>query len=1209
MPSVIKDFCAGGALLTFEEPEAAAWAKGPDRGDGLVIQLRLESGIKQLRGYVAHVGEGVIGVVFSDPSPEVLDQLRRIARVPRLTMPVSDKVRRILLVLYTQAARYYQYSFGEFERRAEQDLVEAASNTQSLSEQRVLGDALKAFRQQRLLIRQRYHHTLQSGISQFDAGPLPPQRKDASDFALDDKEQFEEWLAMRVMVSRVESRCLGELRLLQTRLDSMTQAPPGRQFNPFACAFLCHSFQQALEAASPSPAIEKVYYRTFEQTVLAGLHALYTDLNATLVSHGILPNLAPLPDLTRSDSDSQRPTAVKPDPTMPLAAVNVKPVRTIRTAAELFAILERPLPAADVSSLTFRPLTAALGRLSLNLLDDTHTGQGALLSAGESEELLLAVAAGNDQRSWRERLEDAASEQGRSLTPSALGACYLVDSLFPVLLKQQRMSADMAAEVSQLALPLLRLLLRDEDLLAREHSPVRQVFNTLFTLARESETLQPADRGLLSSVVERLVKAEPPTLAVFAVVLPGLRELQARLELAYRMNLERLVRHAAGERRLLQARSRVQQELDSRLAGHNVPKVALSLLEAGWQDLLVNNLVRFREESSAWKNAWQVLDDLLALARNPDRKFDWQELFGRIKAGLEPFATTHSAFQGKALAELEDLVLFIHSPSTATLATVRVPPKHGESLDENEMRWLEKWIERARRLNRGDVMEVRHKGGEAERLELAWVADDHSRFVFADHHGEKLQDFTLRELVMLMRNGNALLVNRQSLPPLDAATEVLARDLHELIMWHATHDILTGLPNQQEFGRVAEAAVYRAKSARAHHVLVMIAIDYFLELMHRLGKEDGDKLLQDVAHLIAKPLKPNASLARVGEDSFLLLLEDCDLGEAQQLLSLRLGELGAAKFNAGGKPQRVSASAGLCDITYTSESYASVLQAAETACNLARSKGGQRIEIHRPDDAELQRRDGVMALVEKLNMALQNDRMQLRCQRIGAVDAARARQELPFYEVLLGMQDVAGEQLPPDVFVQTAERHNRMQAVDRWVIDNSFRWAADHPEKMANLGLISINLSGHSLNDMHLLEYIFERMAHWKVEPQKFCFEITETTAIANVADAADLMAELKKCGCRFALDDFGMGHLPSQYLKNLPVDYVKIDGSFVRELDRQGQDDLVVRSINEVAHVMRRQTIAEFVENGEILARLAEIGVDYAQGYGVERPRWLSSL
>jgi diguanylate cyclase (GGDEF)-like protein len=1211
VPGVVKDFCAGGALLTFEEPEAASWAKPPDRGEGLVIQLRLEAGIKQLRGYVAHVGRGVIGVVFSDPPPEILEQLQRIARVPRLTMPVTDKVRRILLVLYTQAARYYQYSFGEFERRAEQDLIEAASNTQSQNEQRVLGDALKAFRQQRLLIRQRYHHTLQSGISQFDAGPLPPQRKDASDFALDDKTQFEEWLAMRVMVSRVESRCLGELRLLQTRLDSMTQAPPGRQFNPFACAFLCHSFQQALEAAGPSPAIEKVFYRAFEQTVLAGVHALYSDLNATLISHGVLPNLVPLPELSRIEQDGLKPTAIKPDPTIPLAALGAAraPARVIRTATELFAILDRPLPVHAAGSEVFRPLTATLGRLSLHLLDNNPGQPGLLLSNGDCEELLLGLGQADANRGWHERLVDAAAEHGRSLSPPALAASYVVDHLFAALFRQERLPADMAAELVRLQQPLLRMLLRDEDLLAREHSPVRQVVNTLVALGRDSATLAAADRALLSAAIERVAQAEPPTLAMFAVVLPGLRELQSRLELAWRMNLERLVRHAAGERRLMQARSRVQQELDARLAGHAVPQVALSLLDAGWQELLVNNLVRFHEDSDAWKNTWQVFDDLLQLARKPDRNVDWQELFGRIKAGLEPYAASHGALQGKALAELEELVLYIHSPATGKLATTRVPPKHGESLDETEMRWLEKWIDRARRLNRGDVVEVRHKGGESERLELAWMAEDHSRFVFADNHGEKLQDFTMRELVMLMRNGNAMLVGRQGLSPLDTATELLARELHEKIMWQASHDSTTGLPNQQEFGRVAEAAVYRAKSARAHHVLVMIAIDYFHELMQRMGKDAGDKLVQDLAHLLAKPLKSSATLARRGDDSFLLLLEDCELSEAQQLLSLRMGELGSTRFMVDGKQQRVSASAGLCDITYTSESYASVLLAAETACHEARNRGGQRIEIHRPDDAELQRRDGVMALVEKLNLALQNDRMQLRCQRIAPVDAARARQELPFYEVLLGMQDVAGEQLPPDVFVQTAERHNRMQAVDRWVIDNSFRWAADHPDKVANLGMISINLSGHSLNDMHLLEYIFERMAYWKVEPQKFCFEITETTAIANMADAADLMAELKKCGCRFALDDFGMGHLPSQFIKSLPVDYVKIDGTFVRELSGQGQDDLVVRSINEVAHVMRRQTIAEFVENTDILARLAEIGVDYAQGYGVERPRWLSSL
>jgi EAL domain-containing protein (putative c-di-GMP-specific phosphodiesterase class I) len=296
-------------------------------------------------------------------------------------------------------------------------------------------------------------------------------------------------------------------------------------------------------------------------------------------------------------------------------------------------------------------------------------------------------------------------------------------------------------------------------------------------------------------------------------------------------------------------------------------------------------------------------------------------------------------------------------------------------------------------------------------------------------------------------------------------------------------------------------------------------------------------------------------------------------------------------------------------MTYTSNTTGRILHAAEEACSQAKTDGGNRIQVYQPDSEELQRRDNVMSWITKLNQALEDERLTLRCQKIQAIDPKRASEELPHYEVLLGMRTEEGEDLPPSEFVQAAERYNRMLAVDRWVVDNTLGWFKDRPTKFDGIGMISINLSGHSLTDPQIMSYVLDKLLDSRVPPQKICFEITETTAITNMADAAELMNELRKIGCRFALDDFGVGHGTYHYLKYLPLDFVKIDGGFVKDIAVDNNDYIMVRSINDLAHYMGLQTIAEYVENDQIMELLAGIGVDYAQGYGVEKPRWLDSL
>ncbi|NNM52642.1 MAG: EAL domain-containing protein [Pseudomonadales bacterium] len=249
-----------------------------------------------------------------------------------------------------------------------------------------------------------------------------------------------------------------------------------------------------------------------------------------------------------------------------------------------------------------------------------------------------------------------------------------------------------------------------------------------------------------------------------------------------------------------------------------------------------------------------------------------------------------------------------------------------------------------------------------------------------------------------------------------------------------------------------------------------------------------------------------------------------------------------------------------------------------------------------------------MAWVSRLNQALDEGRLELRCQMIAPL-SAEAELDGLHYEILLSMQNDDGSLISPGEFMQAAERYNRMQAVDRWVIENVLRWMAVNPEKLAMLGGFSINLSGHSLNDEGLMEFIFQQFSQYDVQRSKLCFEVTETTAIANLADAADFIREMKRIGCKFALDDFGAGMSSYAYLKNLPVDFIKIDGSFIKNLDKDKADYAMVKSIHEMAKLLGKATIAEYVENQAILECLREIGVDFVQGYEIEKPRLLSGL
>ena len=435
------------------------------------------------------------------------------------------------------------------------------------------------------------------------------------------------------------------------------------------------------------------------------------------------------------------------------------------------------------------------------------------------------------------------------------------------------------------------------------------------------------------------------------------------------------------------------------------------------------------------------------------------------------------------------------------------------------------------------------------------------------------------------------------------------RKMEQQLSYVATHDALTGLLNRSEFERQLDASIEYAGKSGDEHVLLHVDIDQ-LKVVNETGSHDaGDDLLRRCSNVFNDCLRDSDAIARLGGDEFGALLKNCTIDSAKVLAGKILSAVKELRFTSGDRVFEISASVGLTLVGEHSRGATQAMSEADLACQAAKDLGGNRAHIYTSSDEELMRRQDEMQWVSRISEAILANRLVLYCQLISPLKP-QDNDSLHF-EVLVRMKDEQGNLIMPDRFLPAAERYNLITGVDRWVITHSFEWYSQHcersPEQCADV--MSINLSGMSICDPAIQRHIMIAMRKYGIPPDSICFEITETAAISNLSAAADFIHELRKLGCRFALDDFGSGLSSFGYLKNLPVDYLKIDGSFVRDMDTDDVNHAMVSAIQQLGSVIGIKTIAEFVENDIIIEMLSELGVDYAQGYALSMPQPLDDF
>ncbi len=471
---------------------------------------------------------------------------------------------------------------------------------------------------------------------------------------------------------------------------------------------------------------------------------------------------------------------------------------------------------------------------------------------------------------------------------------------------------------------------------------------------------------------------------------------------------------------------------------------------------------------------------------------------------------------------------------------------------------------------------------------------------------------SVRPTLLIRRDGNELYIESCASPIRDGSGMVCggvlvfhdvseSRELNRKLSYHASHDILTGLVNRREFESRLERALKSARAREASFALCHIDLDQFKIINDNCGHSAGDALLGQVGALLKSKIRWRDTVARLGGDEFGVLLESCSIEEAIRNAEALREAIRNYKFIWEERTFRLGASVGVVPLSAENEDVASLMSAADSACAAAKENGRNRVYSFQENDIDLMRRRREMQWAARINNALEDSRFEIYRQ---VIQPLQVPDQGLHYELLLRMRDEAGKIVAPDQFITAAERYGLTPNIDRWMIEHALRWLVSEADEREKLAMCSINLSGQSLGDDKFLPFVIEHFHRSGIDASKICFEITETAAIASFSQANRFIHALKELGCRFALDDFGTGLSSFGYLKHFPVDFLKIDGSFVKEILHDPIDREMVRSINEIGHLTGKQTIAEFAENVEIIEMLRSLGVDYAQGFGIATPQ-----
>ncbi|MGK0396502.1 MAG: diguanylate cyclase (GGDEF)-like protein [Candidatus Azotimanducaceae bacterium] len=1071
-------------------------------------------------------------------------------------------------------------------------------------------------------------------------------------------EEFEDWLAIANMISRSERSYEKYLQELRIRLGMLVDSWSHVEANPLGTAVFTHAFDDAIRKVDLSKEIRQKVYSGFEAKAIPLFRKLYVAVAKLLEDSQLFPDIDEdyITPMASRDRSPERGKAPEPEKKVEQTAAQKTEQKdgTEDDADELaedfdlreeLEELRNEVRGRSRSQSSGRASDGASQRRGGRGRRNSDPGNGGRKDIGQAISSLYSTVRGlvsrdapqsdydgdfadfDDIRELLTKMEPAALGQrqraserlsnaaGRPIAPEVMESLGVVENLVDSIETDNMLPGSVKDWVRQLELTLDKVATESDNFLSADEP--HESLEVINQLARLGGAESGSVRRDVDSIVENITRNYDSDPRVFEDALQRLNPIVEKQSRAFTGNVQRTVKASEGQQTLANAQRAVVDELNSRLTGREIPEVLLRLLMPGWRNLMVNTHLRQGENSADWQRHVQALDQVVHHidgTASPDGTPGYmapQELVEYIEQGLDSI----SFEPGQRIPLVNSLRnLLVDGGAGEPVNMVEVPKDSVAEVlgftdvDKKEIRrstildeWAEKpewdrWLDRASNLHVGDWLEFK---GEEQVSIVAWCNEEATNFVFVNRRGVKTHDLMIEELAAKLAKNEAKVMEESDLPLTDRASHRMLQNMHNQLTHQASHDELTGLANRKEFERALERSIQSFKRDQATHVVAILDLDQFKVINNAAGHDAGDEMLKRISRLLEEGLADSEHvLSRLGGNEFGIVINNCAKDSGISVIRQLSDLVKANRFEWGKDVFSLTASFGVVYIDDSAEDALSVMRSADSACEAAKEAGRDRIQLFEPGDTELEKRRDIMSFVSQIDNALKEDRFVLNCQKIQPI--VEGGDDHSHYEILLTVLDENDEPLPPQDFIVAAETYNRMGAIDRWVIKNSFKWIASNILKLDHLGAFSINISGNSLTEDDFMEFVLEQFNETRLPTSKICFEITETSAIGSLDDVVEFMEKMKVIGVQFSLDDFGTGLSSYSYLRNLPVDYLKIDGVFVKDIKTNPSDYAVVKSINEIGHFMGKKTIAEFVEDDEVLEILREIGVDFAQGYGI---------
>ncbi|MES9832641.1 MAG: DUF1631 family protein [Candidatus Thiodiazotropha sp. DIVDIV] len=1162
----------------------------PDRQDALIS---IPDNSKQVAIKVVYFDNGGLGASFSDDDGDrlykLLSKQTSAADTQRETGQRAyepDQSRKTLSQIAITTKPLLEGCLVSFFSQAQLELQQRISETSDPQEQSGLFFALNSLEKDHATITEQFIQQTEMSFSELTGASTSkptPESNLSDEMALVETQEIEIWILVNDMARQVESEVSRQLYHIDAALSHLCQDNIHNELNPIAPISLLSTFKKVLDAYQFDTQITRLILGSFSKSLINTLNKLYEKLLQQMRQQKIV-----------GEPESQ-------------------PQWTIIKTAETSNIANTPI-----------------GHLSdlhhLHHIDDSQTAtQG--MSADEQKEILTSLSSLSQQQtaSLQQQIENLLQQESTKpiqLSNEARAAIGAGEELVATLSEDPLISNELRSLMGNLKFQIIEAILKDTNLLENPDHPVRHLLDSIESMkpyvnkGSRNSILRDRESQQLSVISEAVENGHYNHIDEVTQELARLlKEQHERFETNRKLSISRCLK----DEKLRQAQTTTYDALAKLLLNQTISPIVDKLFRFGWVNLMVQTAVLEKSGNQGWQSYLQIVEQLHQIFTDPPGEHHLSELqqkslLSTIHKGFTDYPIYAEEAHGFEL-ELQRLLEsgvegdnFPHLRIEVNKAYlhhyfqgmhIRQEPVDNTAEDQQ-------WQKQLNAIALDTWLVDQENTDQPRILSLAWKNPQSGRYLLVDGDGFKALDETLQQLANRFARQQIHPMAASAKPVVERTIETILSNTYNDFKQESDIDRLTGLSNRRAFESELNKHI-NGQQQECAGVLLQIDLDKFQVVNDLCGFEGGDKLLQTVTDILLSYLPDEGLLGRIGDDEFSLLLSGQNLESGYQSAEMLRQAIDETAFRWKGRLIPSTASIGIVQIEANTQRTDKLMQAALAACNTAKRGGGNCTRIYLESDPVYQERQQLVESLPKIKEALAKGRMELFVQPIVPLQKSNT---LPHHhEILLRILNDEGELESPVAFIQAAETYDLMRDVDFWVVEAFFQQVEPYADRLPEGHSFSINLSGKSLGDGDFKAQLIDRIKSSSLQTGHFGFEITETALVGDISDTANTINEIRALGCSFSLDDFGSGYASFSYLKDFPVDYVKIDGIFVREILNKPADYAMISSITEIAHFMEKMVIAEFVSDENTSQALTHMGVDYGQGYHFGKPRPLKEM